>query len=78
MCWAQYFMIRSENGITVINCDKCGARSSASTIVSNEIFFTEGWALQPRAKKYQHVCRDCQTKKQRKAHDFVAANFGRF
>ncbi|MBP1678087.1 MAG: hypothetical protein H6Q20_2646 [Bacteroidetes bacterium] len=71
-------MIHTDNGITVIICDKCGARSSASSIVSNEIFFNEGWTLQPRAKKYQHTCRNCQTEKQRRAHNFVAEKFGRF
>ncbi len=68
-------MIQDNNGITTINCDKCNVRSSASTIVSNEIFFSEGWALRPRAKKYTHLCRQCQSEKQRKYLDFVAATF---
>jgi len=71
-------MIQDNNGITEIVCDKCNSRSSASTIVSNEIFFKKGWGFQPSAKKYTHLCRDCQTKKQREAHDFVATCFGRF
>lgn len=52
-------MIKTENGTTVITCDRCGVRSSASTVVSNKIFFSEGWTLRSGVRKYQHLCKDC-------------------
>lgn len=69
-------MIQDFNGITVIICDKCGKKDSASTDISGQIFFEKGWGLQPNAKKYIHLCKNCQKSKQRKFHDFVAAKFG--
>lgn len=62
-------------GFVKIICDKCG-HSEKSTIQDyNNDFWESGWALCPNAKKYIHRCRNCQTPKERKAHDFVASNF---
>lgn len=58
-----------------ITCDKCGHSQTESKDSYNDEFFKSGWGLYPNAKKYIHKCRDCQSAKHRKAHDFVAANF---
>ncbi len=62
-------------GLVRITCDKCGHRETSTLQDYNNDFFESGWALCPNAKKYIHRCRDCQTPKERKAHDFVAEKF---
>ena len=62
-------------GFIKIICDKCGHSEKSTLQDYNEDFFESGWALCPNAKKYIHRCRDCQTSKEKKAHDFVLANF---
>lgn len=57
---------------TTITCDKCSKSSTAHNETYNEVFFSEGWGTYPNAKKYQHVCYNCQPKKHQKSHDFVA------
>lgn len=63
-------MIHTESGFTVITCDKCGSWSKAPSAHYNEWFYDEGWVLN-RGRKYEHLCRECLTPKQRKAFDFV-------
>lgn len=65
-------MIDYPVGMVRITCDKCGVNCYSTKEQYNDDFFNAGWVLFRNAKKYHHVCRDCQTKKQRKAHDFVA------
>lgn len=65
-------MIDEPNGMVRITCDKCGISCWSTKSQYNDDFFHYGWGVFQNAKKYRHVCRDCQTKKQRKAHDFVA------
>lgn len=65
-------MIDTNKELVSITCDKCGKTHHSTHQKYNDDFFKSGWVLFPNAKKYHHVCRDCQTKKQRKAHDFVA------
>lgn len=66
-------MINQNDQTITIICDKCQSNRSASIKNSNDVFFAEGWVLNRNAKKYFHLCRKCQTKKQRKARDFVAS-----
>lgn len=63
------------SGMVRISCDKCGYVETSTVHSYNNDFWESGWALCPNAKKYIHRCRDCQTPKERKAHDFVAKNF---
>ena len=60
-------MINTEKGITTITCDKCKKESIALERSYNEVFFSEGWGLYPHARKYEHLCRDCQPSKSKKA-----------
>jgi len=69
-------MIDNKKGMVVITCDKCGKQCFSTPSNYNDDFFYYGWGLFPNAKKYHHVCRDCQTKKHRNAHDFVAGKLG--
>jgi len=69
-------MIETINEVTTITCDKCGTTQTASKEEYNKVFFQKGWAMNPNAKKYTHLCRNCQTKKQKESHDFVAEKFG--
>lgn len=68
-------MLQTANGITTITCDKCGKSDNAKEDISNKSFFLNGWGLNPRAKKYTHLCRRCQTKLQRDSRDFVSNKF---
>jgi hypothetical protein len=68
-------MIIHDNGVTIITCDKCGFSSSAPTVVYNDVFFQEGWALH-RGRKYTHLCNPCLPAKSRKAISFIKEKFG--
>ena len=61
-------MIKTENAITTIKCDKCGKESIAKESNYNDVFWREGWALN-RGRKYEHLCYDCLPKKKQKAMD---------
>jgi hypothetical protein len=63
-------MIQINGQIETITCDKCGHQDSYGLSIAGEMFFELGWSLNSRAKKYKHLCRNCQTPKQRKAYDF--------
>jgi len=65
-------MIAENKKSQTITCDKCGVEQTAQQPGAGDVFFRDGWLANFRAKIYVHVCRDCQTKKQRKVHDFVA------
>jgi hypothetical protein len=58
-----------------ITCDKCGHSETSTVQDYNKDFWESGWAMSSNAKKYHHRCRDCQTVKERKAHDFIANKF---
>lgn len=68
-------MIKTENEIITITCDKCGRSSIASKVNYNDVFFEEGWSLH-KGRKYIHLCRKCLSKKSRDAMDFVKQKFG--
>jgi hypothetical protein len=68
-------MLKTVNKFTIITCDKCGRSDSARKDISNRSFFLNGWGLNPRAKKYTHLCYRCQPKKHRESHEFVVNNF---
>jgi hypothetical protein len=67
-------MIKTEDGLTTIHCDKCFKSSSAPQDSYNDKFWDEGWALN-RGRKYEHLCFDCLPPKSKKAQAFVKANF---
>lgn len=58
-------MIKTENGITTIKCDKCMKESKASENNYNDVFYAEKWALN-RGRKYEHLCFDCLPPKTKK------------
>jgi len=62
-------MFKTKNNTATIHCDKCHKESKADIDKYNDAFFNEGWLINPRARKYFAICRDCQTVKQRKMHD---------
>jgi len=68
-------MLKHENGITTITCDKCGFEESADTDSYNDAFYESKWGLYPRAKKYVHRCYDCMSKKHQRSMDFVREKF---
>jgi hypothetical protein len=68
-------MIKTSGQIKVITCDKCGYSESAFEKNADKIFFQSGWGMNPKAKKYVHLCLNCQTRHQRKAHDFLKEKF---
>ncbi len=68
-------MYKQENNKTTITCDKCGNYQVSISNEPGHEFYKSGWSVNPRAKKYIHVCRNCQPKSQKDAHDFVAAKF---
>jgi hypothetical protein len=68
-------MLKTENGTTTITCDKCNTQTSAIESEYNEVFFKEGWGLYPHARKYTHLCSQCQPSRAIKARAFVAKNF---
>ena len=67
--------IATSSGITTITCDKCGKSSAYQEAIANRMFYDEGWGLKASTVNTTHICRDCQTPNQRKAHDFVRAKF---
>lgn len=68
-------MLKTEDNITTITCDKCGHQSTATPSTYNDVFFEEGWALN-RGRKYIHLCNRCLSPKQRRAMQFVKDKFG--
>lgn len=69
-----FFMIKTENNKMTITCDKC-SKSQTESLIEQYKLYDAGWAICGSARKYHHLCRGCQTKKQRSAHDFVNKNF---
>ena len=67
-------MIQKGEKVKII-CDKCLYSQEANQENYNEVFFESGWCLKSSARKYKHLCRRCQTKNERKAHDFVKDKF---
>jgi len=57
---------KTSNGICVITCDKCKTVDTATEKSAGNVFYSLGWGLYPNAKKYQHLCRNCQPKKHQK------------
>lgn len=68
-------MLKYENKTVTITCDKCATNQTESEGVHNDKFFASGWSMNPRAKKYVHLCYDCLTPAQKKATDFVRKKF---
>lgn len=69
-------MVKTENDILTITCDKCGVSESHPTFIAQELFFENGWALFSRAKKYKHKCRRCQTPATRRTMKWAFEKFG--
>ncbi len=63
-------MIKTDKGITIIKCDKCGKESITKESNYNKVFWDEGWVLN-LGRKYEHLCYDCLPKKKQKAFDSV-------
>jgi hypothetical protein len=68
-------MLKYENNWVTITCDKCGDTQMEPEGIHNERFFMSGWSMNPRAKKYIHVCYDCHSPAQKRATDFVIQKF---
>jgi len=68
-------MIKHNEGITTIECDKCKRKSSSPTSSYNDVFWSEGWALN-KGRLYEHLCNACLPPKSRKAMAFVKSKFG--
>ena len=66
--------ITNENSETII-CDKCSREQTASSPKAGKEFFSKGWVANFRAKKYVHLCYDCQTKKGQKLTKWTMASF---
>lgn len=67
---------KSEGKVT-IECDKCHTtQTEPDNGATGKTFVNSGWGVNPNAKKYYHLCENCQPKKHRDAHRFVAKKFG--
>lgn len=58
-------MLEKYGDYRTITCDKCGQQETAYDY--NSAFHESGWVFNPRAKKYVHLCRGCQSSSTRKA-----------
>lgn len=67
-------MIKTQNNKMTITCDKCN-KSQTESLIEQYKLYDDGWAMCGSGRKYHHLCRSCQSKKQRSAHDFVNNNF---
>ena len=68
--------LRNTNELATIICDKCGKEQTEKHGEHNIKFFNSGWTVNPRAKKYVHLCYDCKPPAQRRSTDFVIEKFG--
>jgi hypothetical protein len=68
-------MIKTENGVTTIQCDKCQSEQSAPEGIYNSVFGLSGWVLKTNARKYIHRCAKCTTKREKKSLAFVNKMF---
>jgi hypothetical protein len=68
-------MITTNNEFQTIICDKCGKSQTEKEDEAGKIFYLEGWQMNQNAKKYIHLCINCQSYKQRKATHFVQSKF---
>ena len=66
---------KSENGQDTIICDKCGTSEKAPESEAGKRFFRRGWGANFDARKYVHLCYDCQSKKQKEATDWARQRF---
>jgi hypothetical protein len=49
---------------TKLTCDKCGYyQIEENSDLGNNIFFQDGWSMNPSARKYTHKCGSCNGKK---------------
>jgi len=70
-------MIETIKEVQFITCDKCGITDSELESKAGLTFFNNGWQMNPKGIKYIHLCKNCQTKKMRKAHDLIYEKFRR-
>jgi len=68
-------MIETIGSQKKIICDKCQNSNMADAKTCNEKWFVSGWILNSKAKKYFHVCPNCQSKEQRSNHSFIIKKF---
>lgn len=52
-------MLEHINMYDKITCDKCGISQTELKPESGRRFFETGWRMNPRAKKYTHLCSKC-------------------
>ncbi len=58
-----------------VTCDKCGDLAMAKHEEAGKVFFRQGWVLRPNAKKYIHLCYQCQPKKMGETTDWARKRF---
>ena len=68
-------MYVEKGSLATITCDKCGTSDRHRGPNAGDAFFTLGWTANFRAKKYVHICYNCQSKKMKKTTDWVLRNF---
>lgn len=69
-------MVKTENDILTITCDKCGTFESHPAFIAQNLFFANGWAFNSSAKKYVHTCKRCQTPATRRSMKWAFEKFG--
>ena len=68
-------MIIEHTHTTGIICDKCGKSEISIRTTANNNFYNSGWIVNSGAKKYKHLCFNCQSKRQKKANKFIRSKF---
>lgn len=64
--------IKKTDLTATIICDKCQKTQEASLKTYNTIFWSEKWILN-NGKKYEHLCYNCASSKQKKAINAIQA-----